>query len=73
MQKKITVEGEQYLCSDEEQIHTDDELVFEIKNYRDTETTYVIGLFDDLLGSPIKKVWKVLEHIHEDYEIGGSE
>jgi hypothetical protein len=32
-----------------------EDLVFEFN-----DGTYVIGLFDDLLGSPISKVWKIL-------------
>ena len=38
-----------------------EELVFELRNYSDKENTFVIGCFDDLLGSPIKKVWKIIE------------
>jgi hypothetical protein len=36
----------------------------------------VVGVWDDLLGSPIQKVWKILgkklQH-DEYYDIGGSE
>jgi hypothetical protein len=52
------------------------ELIFEIRERRDSEHTYVIGMWDDLLGSPIQKVWKIIEKkIHHDeyYDIGGSE
>lgn len=72
MEKKITIEKEVYLISDEQEIHIDEELVFEIETDR-SDATYCIGMFDDLLGSPIKKVWKILDYVHKEYELGGSE
>lgn len=59
MEKKIKIEGMEYLCTNEQQIHSDEELIFEL--LVDNKTTYVIGLFDDLLGSPIVNTWKILE------------
>jgi hypothetical protein len=61
MTKTITIEGEDYTITDEQTIHSGELLVFEIRNYRDEKSEFVIGNFDDLLGSPIKKVWKILE------------
>lgn len=72
MEKKITIENEVYLITDDQVIHIDEELVFEIETNK-INTTYVIGMFDDLLGSPIKKVWKILEHVNQEYELGGCE
>jgi len=59
MEKKITIDNEVYLVTDDKIIHIDEELVFEIQT--ESNTTYVLGMFDDLLGTPIKKVWKILE------------
>jgi hypothetical protein len=61
MTKTITIEGKEYNITDEQTIHSGEELVFEIRNYRDEKSEFVIGNFDDLLGSPIKKVWKILQ------------
>jgi hypothetical protein len=60
MEKNITIDGMEYLVTDEETIHQGDELIFEIKTIRDTDSTFVKGLWDDLLGRPITKVWKIV-------------
>lgn len=57
----ININGKDYIVTDEESIDSTEELIFEIKNYNDKESKFVVGCFDDLLGSPIKKVWKILE------------
>ena len=72
MEKKITIENEVYLVTDDKMIQIDEELVFEIKTNK-IDSVYIIGMFDDLLGTPIKKVWKILEHVSQEYELGGSE
>jgi hypothetical protein len=61
MTKTITIEGENYTITDEQTIHSGEMLVFEIRNYKDEDSKFVIAHFDDLLGSPIKKVWKILQ------------
>jgi hypothetical protein len=60
MTQTITVKDMDYLVTDEETITTEDEMIFEIRNRRETDSTYVIGMWDDLLGSPIKKIWKIV-------------
>jgi len=60
MEKNITIDGMEYLATDEETIRQGDELIFEIKTIRDTDPTFVVGLWDDLLGRPITKVWKIV-------------
>jgi hypothetical protein len=57
----INIDGKDYNVTDEEQIHSGEVLIFEIRNYSDKVSKFVLGNFDDLLGSPIKKVWKILE------------
>jgi hypothetical protein len=56
----INIEGKDYKVTDEQPIESTEELVFELRNYSDKENKFVIGCFDDLLGSPIKKVWKII-------------
>lgn len=76
MEKKITINDMDYMVTDEERINQSDELIFEIRERRDMEHTFVVGLWDDLLGTPIQKVWKILgKKLHHDeyYEIGNSE
>jgi hypothetical protein len=76
MEKNITINEMDYMVTDEERIDQTDELIFEIRERRDSEHTFVIGMWDDLLGSPIQKVWKILGrkfHHDEYYDIGGSE
>ena len=59
VEKKIVIGDLEYLITDEQPIHEFEELIFELKiNGR---TSYVRGVADDLLGPPIKKVWKILE------------
>lgn len=60
MTQTITVKDMDYFVTDEETITKDDEIIFEIRNRRETDSTYVIGMWDDLLGSPIKKIWKIV-------------
>ena len=70
MEKKITIDNEVYLVTDDQKIEIDEELVFEIQ-IPESGTIYVLGMWDDLLGQPIKKVWKILEHVSQEYELGG--
>jgi hypothetical protein len=61
MIKTINIEGKDYTITDEQKIHQGEVLVFEIRNYSDKDSKYAVAHFDDLLGSPIKKVWKILQ------------
>lgn len=70
MEKKITIDNEVYLVTDDQKIEIDEELAFEIQ-IPESGTIYVLGMWDDLLGQPIKKVWKILEHVSQEYELGG--
>ena len=56
----INIEGKEYKITDEKTIESTEELIFELRSYSDKETKFVVGCFDDLLGSPIKKVWKII-------------
>ena len=60
MEKIITIDKVDYSVTDEETIHQGDELIFEIKINRSSDATFVVGLWEDLLGLPIQKVWRIL-------------
>ena len=60
MEKSINITGIDYLVTDEETMSQTDELVFEVRNRYEVDNIYIIGMWDDLLGSPIRKVWKII-------------
>lgn len=60
MIKTIEIEGKTYTVTDEQQIQSTEDLIFELRSYSDKDSKFVVGCFDDLLGSPIKKVWKII-------------
>ena len=49
-----------YLVTDEETITQEDEMIFEVRNRRESNSTYVVGMWEDLLGAPIQKIWKIV-------------
>ena len=62
MTKEVIIQGKKYTVVDDRFIDLDEDLVFEIKPDRNEETTiHVIGMWNDMLGSPIKKVWKIVK------------
>lgn len=61
MEKQIRADGKIYLVTDEQDIDASQEIIFEIKNPDKKRTFYAVAMFDDLLGSPIQKVWKILK------------
>jgi hypothetical protein len=60
MNKTVNIGNKQYVIADNQEIDDiDEEIVFELSIPEDG-TVYVVGVFDDLLGQPIKKVWKII-------------
>lgn len=59
MIKKIILDDIEYDVTNEEIIHSNEELIFEIVD-DNGRSTFVKGLFDDMLGNPIKNIWKIL-------------
>lgn len=51
-----------YLITDESTIRQGEDLIFEIRTRSNDsdDNTFIVGSFDDLLGAPIKKVWKII-------------
>jgi hypothetical protein len=60
MKQTITIKESDYLVTDEETITKEDEMIFEVRRRKESDATFVVGQWDDLLGSPIQKVWKVV-------------
>jgi hypothetical protein len=56
MVKSIKIKDRIYKLTNEQIITATEELVFEFN-----DGTYEIALFDDLLGHPIRNVWKILD------------
>ena len=56
----IKIGKKEYKVTDEETMRKEDELIFEIRNRNSDENTYILGMWDDLLGAPIKKIWKII-------------
>ena len=60
MNKVVNIGEKQYVIADNQEIDDiDEEIVFEL-SIPEAGTVYVVGMFDDLLGQPIKKVWKII-------------
>jgi hypothetical protein len=60
MIQTLTVKDMDYLVTDEETITQGDEMIFEVRNRRESDSTYVVGMWEDLLGAPIQKIWKII-------------
>jgi hypothetical protein len=60
MIQTLTVKDMDYLVTDEETITQGDEMIFEVRNRRESDSTYVVGMWEDLLGAPIQKIWKIV-------------
>lgn len=60
MTQTLTVKDMDYLVTDEETITQEDEMIFEVRNRRESDSTYVVGMWEDLLGAPIQKIWKIV-------------
>ena len=62
MTKEVNIQGKKYMVVDDQFIGLNEDLVFELKLDRNEETTiHVIGTWNDMLGSPVKKVWKIVK------------
>jgi hypothetical protein len=60
MIQTLTIKDVDYLVTDEETITKEDEMIFEVRNRRESDSTYVLGMWEDLLGAPIQKIWKIV-------------
>lgn len=56
MVQTIYIEDFEYKITDEEEFdNPEEEIVFEI------DGDFIVGMFDDMLGAPIDKVWKIIK------------
>ena len=60
MKQTLTVKDMDYLVTDEETITQEDEMIFEVRNRKENDSTYVVGAWEDLLAAPIQKIWKIV-------------
>jgi hypothetical protein len=55
MIQTIWIDDFEYKITDEEEFNNpEEEIVFEI------DGDFIIGMFDDMLGAPIDKIWKII-------------
>lgn len=64
MNKFITLDDMVYEITDQKNYAKDEELLFEIKT--EQGLSYVVGLWDDLLGAPVRRIWKVVGKSNKD-------
>jgi dihydroxyacetone kinase DhaKLM complex PTS-EIIA-like component DhaM len=60
MTQTLTIKNIDYLVTDEETITKEDEMIFEVRSRRDVNSSYILGMWDDLLGSSVQKIWKII-------------
>lgn len=64
MYKEIRLENVIYEVTDEEEYNPSEQLLFEISHKG--SYTYTIGLWKDILGAPVRKIWKIVGITIED-------
>ena len=64
MNKVIKLDETFYEVSDEGEYDPSEQLIFEISHKGDY--TYTIGLWKDILGAPVRKIWKIVGILRED-------
>ena len=58
MIKEVIIDGKAYTITNEEEYSVEEELVFEIR--KDKKYVFVVGMWNDILGLPVRKVWKIV-------------
>lgn len=58
MIKDVIVKETVYTITDEERYSVEEELVFEIR--QGSKYEFIIGMWNDILGLPVRKVWKIV-------------
>lgn len=59
MTKEVTINETVYRITDEGKYSIKEELVFEIR--QDKKYVFVVGMWNDILGLPVRKVWKIVD------------
>lgn len=58
MTKEVVIEGISYTITNEGKYSVKEALVFEI--WQGKERKLVLGMWDDILGLPVRMVWKIV-------------
>lgn len=58
MTKEVVIEGISYTITNEGKYSVKETLVFEI--WQGKERKLVLGMWDDILGLPVRMVWKIV-------------
>lgn len=58
MTKDVIIDGKTYTITNEGKYSVKEELVFEI--WQNRERRFVLGMWEDILGLPVRMVWKIV-------------
>lgn len=58
MTKLVIIDEVTYKVTDEGKYQREEEMLFEI--YEKEKYVYAIGMWDDWLGKPVRKIWKIV-------------
>lgn len=58
MTKDVIIDGKTYTVTNEGKYSVKEELIFEI--WQGTERKMVIGMWDDILGLPVRMIWRIV-------------
>jgi hypothetical protein len=64
MTKEVVIEGISYTITNEGKYSVKEELIFEI--WQGKERKLVLGMWDDILGLPVRMVWKIVDSSIKD-------
>ena len=59
MTKEVIIDGKVYTIINEGKYSVEEELVFEIRQGK--KYIFVAGMWNDMLGLPVRKVWKIVD------------
>jgi len=63
MAKTITVDKVIYEVLEESNYPRDEKLIFQLR--KNNKYEYVLGLWNEMLGQPVRKVWKIVGIVKE--------
>jgi len=63
MAKTITVDKVTYEVLEESNYPRDEKLIFQLR--KNNKYEYVLGLWNEMLGQPVRKVWKIVGIVKE--------
>jgi hypothetical protein len=63
MNKVVSIDGITYEITDLGRYEPEKEMIFQI--YEQQKYTYVVGFYGDLVGEPVRKIWKIVGIVQE--------